>query len=51
MWLIFAGDCISSNPDLSLIIYLQGKYWATVLKLGMNGTFLFTIISGELLLS
>lgn len=51
MWLIFSGDCISSNLDLSLIIYLQGKHWATVIMLGINGTFFFTIISGDLLQS
>lgn len=39
MWLIFSGDCISSNLDLSLIIYLQGKHWATVLMLGINVLF------------
>lgn len=51
MWLIFSGDCISSNLDLSLIIYLQGKCWATVLMLSKSDTFFFTIISGKLLLS
>lgn len=44
MGLIFSGDCISSNLDL--IIYLQGKYWATVLILDISGTFFF-IIFGE----
>lgn len=46
MWLIFSGDCISSNLDLSLIIYLQGKHWATLLMLGISGAF-FLLISGE----
>lgn len=47
MWLIFSGDCISNNLDLSLIIYLQGKHWLTVLMLGISDTFIFTIISGK----
>lgn len=51
MWLIFSDDCISSNLDLSLIIDLQGKDWATVVMLDINGIYFFTIISGELLLS
>lgn len=47
MWLIFSGDCISSNLDLSLIIHLQGKHWTTVLMVGINGICFFTIIAGE----
>lgn len=47
MWLIFSGDCISSNLDLSLIIYLQGKHWATLLMLGISGAFFFTHFWGN----
>lgn len=50
MWLIFSGDYISSNLDLSLIIHPQGKHWTTVLVPGINGICFFTIIAGKTLL-
>lgn len=50
MWLIFSGDCISSNLGLSLIIHLQGKHWTTMLMPGINDICFFTIIAGKTLL-
>lgn len=49
MWLIFSGDCISSNLGLSLIIHLQGKHWTTMLMPNINGICFFTIIAGKTL--